>query len=383
MELVIDVSEDCRALEPAWRQLESTGCCYIFQRYDWVCALLDTVGASHGVRPRIVIVRDRSSRPQMIVPLMIVRSLGVRTVCFVDFELADYNAPLIDRDFAESITAERWQRLWQEIRDRLAFDIVRFEKMPDLIEGAKNPFRLLPCNSNAMAFEFDVSGDTPSLLEASKGYRTSQRKRRRLGEKGALAFAVASSPEEIEALTRRMIELKSRRYVSTGTVDLFEDASYRQFYLLLARSGFRDGSIHVSATTVDGEAIAVHFGAVWHTRYYWLMPAFDDAWGKYSPGRLLLEDVVSWAGTRGLEILDLTIGGEEYKFDWPCRSQQLYIHKAARNPAGWAHLAGSSALAAGITQLRRLQSSQRLWRVARAVVPAPLRARLSALSRKA
>ena len=47
------------------------------------------------------------------------------------------------------------------------------------------------------------------------------------------------------------------------------------------------------------------------------MPAYEEGnWGKYSPGRLLLEHLIEWSIQNKLKVFDFTIGGEHYKKDW-------------------------------------------------------------------
>ncbi len=44
--------------------------------------------------------------------------------------------------------------------------------------------------------------------------------------------------------------------------------------------------------------------------------AYDPELEKYSPGRLLLENLLEWCFSKRLEIFDFTGGGEAYKLEW-------------------------------------------------------------------
>ena len=47
------------------------------------------------------------------------------------------------------------------------------------------------------------------------------------------------------------------------------------------------------------------------------MPTYDkEIYGKYSPGRILLTELINWSISNNYEIFDFTTGVENYKKDW-------------------------------------------------------------------
>ena len=99
------------------------------------------------------------------------------------------------------------------------------------------------------------------------------------------------------------------------------------------------GLVHVAALVLDEQALATHWGCVHNGRFVYLMPSYDAAWGKLSPGRLLLDHLVEWSFLQGLREFDFTIGDEPYKFTSATPAMALYRRVAARSPLGWALLA--------------------------------------------
>jgi CelD/BcsL family acetyltransferase involved in cellulose biosynthesis len=57
----------------------------------------------------------------------------------------------------------------------------------------------------------------------------------------------------------------------------------------------------------------VHFGVLGHDRLVWWFPAYDAEYGSYSPGLILLLDLVAEAAERGLTLVDLGRGEHHYK----------------------------------------------------------------------
>ena len=93
-------------------------------------------------------------------------------------------------------------------------------------------------------------------------------------------------------------------------------------------------------------------GATWH---YWF-PAYDANYRRYSPGRILLLEMIRSAAEFGVRYIDLGAGGEPYK----------------------EHVGNDAAkIASGSMELPSLVAAGRfLYRACSALVPRALRTRL-------
>jgi CelD/BcsL family acetyltransferase involved in cellulose biosynthesis len=67
-----------------------------------------------------------------------------------------------------------------------------------------------------------------------------------------------------------------------------------------------------AALISDEQVLATHWGCIHQRRFLYLVPCCDAAWGKLSPGRLLLDRLVEWRSLQGLREFDFTIGDERY-----------------------------------------------------------------------
>jgi CelD/BcsL family acetyltransferase involved in cellulose biosynthesis len=93
----------------------------------------------------------------------------------------------------------------------------------------------------------------------------------------------------------------------------------------MAQRDFERGLIQVSALRVGEAIVATHWGMVFRSRFYWLMPTFEAGdWARFSVGRLLMQSLVEWSISRGLSRFDLTVGDEAYKRLWADHSMPLY-----------------------------------------------------------
>ncbi len=136
------------------------------------------------------------------------------------------------------------------------------------------------------------------------------KKRRKLErEHGEVTFtALSASMEDFEQL----IAWKRAQYRLTRQTDIF-DAGWT-LELIRRLAARRDPAFGGALFTlhVGGELIAAHFalrgGEVLHA---WFI-AHNDAFAKYSPGVLLIADMLQWAGSAGISELDL--GPGDYRF---------------------------------------------------------------------
>ncbi len=109
-----------------------------------------------------------------------------------------------------------------------------------------------------------------------------------------------------------LMRWKSQQYVSTGVRDLFRDPAWVRFFDELQR---RDALLVTSLSAGD-RVVAVHVGMRFDGRFYWWIPAYDPELPRYSPGKILLHDLMERSQADGDRVFDFLIGGEAYKFQY-------------------------------------------------------------------
>jgi len=137
------------------------------------------------------------------------------------------------------------------------------------------------------------------------------RKRRKLErEHGEVRVAHELADPGVLAMLERW---KSDQYRRTGAADHMAEGWVRDVLRLahLRRTPTFAGVL--SALYVGDRVVAAHFGirstSVWH---YWY-PAYDPAFGQYSPGLILLLSMVESAPSLGIRAIDLGKGDARYK----------------------------------------------------------------------
>lgn len=349
----------CAELETFWKALEPFSQHYVFQSYEWLNFGQKTVGeGTQGVTPWIGVVFDLDDQPRMIFPLGFRRILGARVLEFIGGEQSDYLGPLVHNTWVSDMSKIR--SAWDMVRNALPpYDVRHFAKLPACWCETANPMLEIfgsTFQDNAYAlqlpgnFEALQAGLRPKLRQDTK------RQRRRLQGMGTLGFEVVDSSESRwNAVLGEMIEQKRQRFRATGVSDMFVDAAVQQFYREMPKRFAGEGKIHFSILSFNDNILSTHWGAIYRDRFYFLIPTYESGkWRNYSPGRLLLDNLMEWCVQNGLKVFDFTVGGEEYKKDWCDSEMSVFEHLHAVTLVGLPYL--------GYIRLRRrARRSKRIW----------------------
>jgi hypothetical protein len=143
-------------------------------------------------------------------------------------------------------------------------------------------------------------------------------RRRRKAEKnlGPLSFVFDDQrPEVFDAC----IQWKAAQYVATGLQNNF--ASERNVELF--RRLLKRGVLKVSSLWGGSTLLSAHLGSLHDGRFTYWLPAYDAAKAQFSPGRILLEDLLMASHDRGDQEFDFLLGGEDYKFNYATHNRVI------------------------------------------------------------
>jgi len=115
------------------------------------------------------------------------------------------------------------------------------------------------------------------------------------------------------AVLDTLFEWKSAQYRETGVWDRFDQPWIVDVVRALAST--REAALTglVSTLRAAGEPVAVHFGLLGPDRIAWWFPAYNAKFARYSPGLILLLDLIAVAAARGIALVDLGRGEHHYK----------------------------------------------------------------------
>jgi CelD/BcsL family acetyltransferase involved in cellulose biosynthesis len=233
--------------------------------------------------------------------------------------VCDYHAPLIDRAFFARLPATSRADIWKTITGMAPADVALLERlMPDEHGNAYGTKALYSHRSSTHVLRLgDDWNEFYSKRRGPKTRRTLREKHNRLARRGPVRFALAETLADRERLLALAVVLKERQLQYTGYRNPYRHEEVQAFYRRLAALSPADSALRVFALDAGDETAAVAVCLLHGERLYYLVPAYDrDRFGKYSPGLLLLCEMIRWSIENGLKFFDFTIGDETYKDEW-------------------------------------------------------------------
>jgi CelD/BcsL family acetyltransferase involved in cellulose biosynthesis len=107
--------------------------------------------------------------------------------------------------------------------------------------------------------------------------------------------------------------------------DWFESEAYAEFVAASLDRFGADGGRRIFALKAGGRLVAAALCNVDPAKVEAFVTTYDPACAAWSPGKLLLADIVRWAFARGLAV-DLRAGHEPYKARWANRTGQVSFY---------------------------------------------------------
>lgn len=344
------VTSDFVECKSDWFFLQSSPLAYPFQTYEWASTWWDCIGRLEAEEAAIVRIYGGADDPIALLPLCIQKKRGLRSLCFMGGRLADYCAPLLSP--SATFGPGEILRVIRQIGRNLGCAVVYFSNVPEILGGnSANPLVDEPFSPmNVLSHQARLSGDFESYFAkafSSKSRYNLRRSEKFLAEGGGLEYRIARDAASLEEITLAMIAQKRNRYRATGVPDLFASPGYEDFFRVLNRQA--PDLVAVSALYKGNKPIATHWGMAMGESLYYLMPTFAEGESaKFSPGSILTMRILEDAWSKGLRVVDFTLGDEAYKKNWCDTSTRLFRLLLPLSPLGFlAWIADSAKISMG------------------------------------
>ena len=315
----IDILHDFAQAETIWRGLEhqqhfSTP----YQRFDFLEPWQRQVGKRAGLLPFIVIAYDGERRPLLLLPLVLSHEHGVRTACFMGGKHATFNMALWDRDFAADATRADLDALISAIRARSEADVLALTQQPLRWRDLRNPLALLPNQpcANDCPLMIIVPDQPPTARISSSFRRRLKGKERKLRTLPGYRYGVAITAAEIKRLLDAFFRIKPLRMAEQKLPNVFAEPGVEEFIRSACMTPLAGGGhvVDIHALECDDEVIAIFAGVADGHRFSMMFNTYTlSGSSRYSPGLILIRDIIDHYASRGYLALDLGIGSDDYK----------------------------------------------------------------------
>ncbi|MHC4971799.1 MAG: GNAT family N-acetyltransferase [Planctomycetota bacterium] len=317
-EIVAD-EQAFRALEPEWRDLfERARHRNYFLTFDWIWRSWQHVGRVRGHKLFVVVGR-RDGKAVLIWPLVRCRKLLWRAAEWIGGEHA-YRLDFLVEDAPEA--AEWLEAAWSFVTKALDFLWINHMTDDALLVPFLRRTRGVGRNVEAAPYiDWSEWSDWEAYYrKRSKNLRGDLgRRRRRLAEQGEVVFERVTSASEAQETLEWILEYKSAWMRNTGlrTQDGGVDTpTTQEFYRAVVADACASGNLCLVTLTVDGNLIAAEMGFLFERLFVYEIGAYDPAWEKYAPGKVLMADLVRWTLENNCAIFDFMPFGQSYKYLW-------------------------------------------------------------------
>ena len=324
----VDIIHDLAAAEPIWRGFETPQHSFTpYQRFDFLAAWQRQVGEREGLHPFIVVARDSERQPLMLLPLATRTVLGMRCAGFMGGKHATFNMALCDRDFAANATLADLATLVSAISAQTRADVLALHQQPLQWQDLPNPLSLLPHqpSANDCPLLTISPGAAPADLISNSFRRRLKGKERKLQPLAGYRYHLASESADIARLLDWFFRVKPQRMAEQNLPNVFAEPGVEAFIRSACMTPLANGghAIDIHALECDDEVIAIFAGVADGHRFSMMFNTYTmSASAKYSPGLILMRDIIDHYAGQDYRAFDLGIGSDEYKRLF-CKSDEL------------------------------------------------------------
>jgi CelD/BcsL family acetyltransferase involved in cellulose biosynthesis len=291
-----------------------------FQHPDWLAAFYKHVAPAHDADPLVVTGRNGQGDLQLVIPL-IRRNSGDAAgwVEYAFLGVTDYACPVMARSMA--VGTETVQALRQLLGSYRGLRIGPVHR--DHLQAWRSLLALEPSEldfgAHAVRYGFPY-GEWRRRSLGSRRLAGTRRKVRGLGGGGPVQLDLIG-PDDIGPAMNTARDFRMGRFKD----DPLQTDHGLAFYADVAASGSRSGLARTYRLASNDGAIAFVFGLIDGDCFRYILLACDyGRYARYSPGLLVLDQVMAeWAAAGG-EVFDFTIGDEPFKAGFRCTRTPMH-----------------------------------------------------------
>jgi CelD/BcsL family acetyltransferase involved in cellulose biosynthesis len=326
----VNIVTDFGSAEHAWRALEMSGQLFTaYQRFDFLQCWHRDVGTRDDATPLIVIAYDTERRPLLLLPLTLTQTHGFGVASFMGGKHTTFNMALWNRDFAAMARRADLETVIGKLRQHGALDVIALSQQPLRWSDVTNPLASLahqPSINDCPVLNMDT-GAAPQALISNSLRRRLKSKERKLTTLAGYRHYVATEDADIARLLDWFFRVKPARMAQQRLPDVFAETGVADFIRNACLARRPDGGrlIDIHALECDEEIIALYAGVADGYRFSMMFNSYTlSDHSRYSPGLLLIRNIVDHYAARGYRALDLGVGSDSYKQLFCKREEMIF-----------------------------------------------------------
>jgi CelD/BcsL family acetyltransferase involved in cellulose biosynthesis len=323
MKIIIKEKFDNELMEK-WEELEKDSVITFFQTYYCNNSWFKNIEHKNNFKLQIVIC-EYHSKLFAIFPFILKKKFNLTTLEWAGQNLFDYNGPIFRKNF--DLDKENFIKLWNDILASInKFDLIFLKNQIDDQDYIYNPIiKYIKCKYQNKSFGIKKN-NFPNQLTDNKNYN----RIKNIKKLGSVEFKVAENTTDKLAIIDQTINNK----IFDNKISIQNDLKItRMFYMKLIEKK----NLHCSAVYLNQRIIASHFGIIDNDRFVYLVPSYlkDKKIKKYSPGKILLNNLINFFFNSNLKYFDFAAGDEIYKIKFSNHENRIFYYIAANTIGGY------------------------------------------------
>ena len=288
-----------KELEVKWKELENNANISIFQTYNWQKFWFENCGENY--KNLIVLVFDNKALIS-IFPLNIKKRFYITVLNWNGFPFSDYNGPIIKNNY--NISNNNFNQIILNIQEIYKFDVLHLmNNRPEA--GFINGF-ISNSSYGSSISQDNLYNNLLNILKKNTSYEM-----RRIEKKFNVNYITNPNQSETNEIIDFFLIQKERQLKRTNAWNYLKFSNFKKYIINLNKLD----KINISFTCIkiDKKIIASHIGYMLDNIFYYIFPAYDISYKKYSPGNILLFKILEKIRINQFKYIDFTIGNEKYK----------------------------------------------------------------------
>ena len=296
-------------LKKDWKLLEKKNNSLIFQKLSWN---LSWLSENEKYKNLLIIIVYNNDEPKIIFPFCIVKKFNFKILRWIGYDISDYLGPLVDND--QIIEKKDFEIIWDKIFKLVKneCDLVLLDKQVDENFFPNNfIIKNLYCKKNKQTYRTDLYRWNEIKKSKSKSLQKFRWAKKKLSDIGELKFIErVNDINEKKKLIKLVINWKKEKKDKSIFLKSFSEKFYSNI--------LDDNNFIISGLKLKNEFIAISLGFTNNLNYFYLVPAYkaNSDLTKYSPGKILMIELLDYFKKQNFEYFDFCEGQESYKENW-------------------------------------------------------------------
>jgi CelD/BcsL family acetyltransferase involved in cellulose biosynthesis len=305
---VVNDTQALKALRPDWNDLCARVPDHRYnQTFDWQWHWWEDVIIKKNRQLHVVVGRS-DGRAVLIWPVVVHNHFAWRVLGWLGSDPTECPDVLAEPG---PETPEWLDAAWKFMSEQSGIDVIAFRLVredspitPLLEDAAGARIEILLAPFVACSSWTDWAGYCDSLN--GKFLRDQRRRRRRLAERGNVAFEIVQTAPDVRETLGWLLDHKTASLDQKGTEDhWFRHREHHTFLRSVVLDAHASGNLLLARLCVDGTTIAALLGFLYRGRVDTVVMTYDPAWRAYSPGKILMEECLKWSFENRVRIFNL------------------------------------------------------------------------------